>query len=389
MKYFHTHSRSILSLVLCIGFFLSAYTTHAATVDSTYTVLAPLPCIESPASGNTPAVTCPNGNGSLATTVDVQEYIQYLFNLLIAVAAVMAVLMMVLGGFEYMTSDAYSQKSAGLEKFKHAIEGLILVLCSFLILQTINPQFVQVPIGLVAPLNITAPKNQIITSFFTQMDDLAAQYASNNQALTAQRVAAQAKVADLQGQIDDIQAQMMTWDCQDTAQPGEDSQCAALRVQQSQLQKQITSSTADMSSLQGSAVFQDILNNATSDSSKGGSTVAQIETYVKKTNTVYTQTLSQLTQLGASDKIATLNEAYNSAIGKLRVQEYVQDATDNYGSVIHVDALQKDLSNIQNIVGVSILSKVTDPNDHAALQAMITSATTQIQKEIDYANGKR
>ena len=127
----------------------------------------------------------------------------------------------------------------------------------------------------------------------------------------------------------------------------------------------------------------------TSDSSKGGSTVAQIETYVKKTNTVYTQTLSQLTQLGASDKIATLNEAYNSAIGKLRVQEYVQDATDNYGSVIHVDALQKDLSNIQNIVGVSILSKVTDPNDHAALQAMITSATTQIQKEIDYANGKR
>jgi hypothetical protein len=134
-----------------------------AQTPTTYTPLAPLPCIESPeqkdpATGAIiPAIKCDKGNGSLAETVTFQTYVQYVFNLAIALAAVAAVFMMVYGGFLYMTSSAVTTKEDGLKKVQHAVGGLALVLCSFLILKTINPQFVQVPASLVTPLGLSAP----------------------------------------------------------------------------------------------------------------------------------------------------------------------------------------------------------------------------------------
>jgi hypothetical protein len=65
------------------------------------------------------------------------------FNLLISLAAVFAVLMIVIGGFQYMSTDAIQGKSAGRERIKNAIFGLILVLGAYLILYTINPKLLE------------------------------------------------------------------------------------------------------------------------------------------------------------------------------------------------------------------------------------------------------
>ena len=165
---------------------LPASIAHAvgAVGQTTYTVLSPLPCVESPASrddqGRTiPAVTC-GGTGKLVQNVDIKGYVQYMFNLFIAVAAVASVFVLVLGGFIYMTTDAVGGKEEGKEKIKHALQGLILILCSWLILKTINPQFVEIPIGLVTPLGVKGANfNNLDPTGDARANNASAMYATN------------------------------------------------------------------------------------------------------------------------------------------------------------------------------------------------------------------
>jgi hypothetical protein len=60
----------------------------------------------------------------------------------ISIAVILSIIMIMYGGLQYMTTDAYSGKAEGKEKVTGAIIGLILALSSFLILQTINPDIV-------------------------------------------------------------------------------------------------------------------------------------------------------------------------------------------------------------------------------------------------------
>lgn len=153
---FHLNKIKFGLTVVSIFFALIGPVVTYAQNTTTYTLLAPLPCI--PGNG----VAC-NGKETgpvmIEETVNVQQYIQYAFNLFIALAAVTAVLVIVYGGFMYMTSDAYSQKSDGIEKITNALKGLVLILCSYLILRTINPQFVSIPVGLVTPLGLHGEGN--------------------------------------------------------------------------------------------------------------------------------------------------------------------------------------------------------------------------------------
>lgn len=115
-----------------------------------YTLLEPLPCIGGEGS------TCKQGE--VIKTVNFQNYVQLMFNIFIAVAAVAAVFMIVWGGFEYASSTAFTGKESGREKMSNAIKGLLLVLASFLILKTINPKFVDIPQNLVEPLKLKIDK---------------------------------------------------------------------------------------------------------------------------------------------------------------------------------------------------------------------------------------
>lgn len=127
-----------------------------AQVPTSYTPLAPLPCIPSQpstdANGNVvPGVDCSKygGAGGSMTSVDFQGYVQVVFNIAIALAAAAAIFMTVFGGLQYMTTDSWSGKSAGLEKAKNALLGLLLVLTSYIILRTIDPRLVAIPNNLV------------------------------------------------------------------------------------------------------------------------------------------------------------------------------------------------------------------------------------------------
>ena len=66
-------------------------------------------------------------------------YLTGMVKLLIMVAGVLAVIMIMLGGIQYMSSDAISGKEEGKEKITQALFGLLLAIASWLILNTINP----------------------------------------------------------------------------------------------------------------------------------------------------------------------------------------------------------------------------------------------------------
>lgn len=108
-------------------------TACVTNTDTTYEVLAPIPgtglegTIDTKYNKDTNP--CPFGN-----------YLNIMIKIIIGFAAVLAMVMIVSGGIQYMTSELVSSKEAGKEQIQHAIFGLIIALGSFLILNTINPK---------------------------------------------------------------------------------------------------------------------------------------------------------------------------------------------------------------------------------------------------------
>jgi hypothetical protein len=94
-------------------------------------------------------VTPPN-----VSTADLSGYLESLFEIGVSVAGALAVIMIVIGGIQYMSTDAIGGKEAGKERITQAVWGLLLALVSYLILLTINPQLVQTNLS----TNLTAVK---------------------------------------------------------------------------------------------------------------------------------------------------------------------------------------------------------------------------------------
>jgi hypothetical protein len=122
-----------------------------------YTPLAPVPGLTA-VEPNTPTELGP--------------YMQKLYNFLIGAAAALAVIMVIWGGVEYMTTDAMGHQEEGKQKIQNAVLGLLLALSTYIILQTINrdllslnfdPKLEAISKELLAPIEVmqieTAPKN--------------------------------------------------------------------------------------------------------------------------------------------------------------------------------------------------------------------------------------
>ena len=73
------------------------------------------------------------------TTDQLSTFLSQAFQFGLAIAAALAVIMIVWGGVQIMTTDSYTGKSEGKTKIWDAIWGLLLALVSWLILYTINP----------------------------------------------------------------------------------------------------------------------------------------------------------------------------------------------------------------------------------------------------------
>ncbi len=103
----------------------------ASGTDS-YCLLAPLPGI----TEINPATT------------NLADYLNIVIKFTIGFAGALAVIMIVLGGIQYMSTDAISGKSEGKDRITYALGGLLLALASYLILNTINPNLVNLHLGI-------------------------------------------------------------------------------------------------------------------------------------------------------------------------------------------------------------------------------------------------
>ncbi|MCR4330509.1 MAG: hypothetical protein NUV49_01350 [Patescibacteria group bacterium] len=71
------------------------------------------------------------------------DYFNNIYRLMVGITSVLAVIMIVVGGLEYIASAANpSAKASAKSRIWAAIGGLLLALSSYLILQTINPDLV-------------------------------------------------------------------------------------------------------------------------------------------------------------------------------------------------------------------------------------------------------
>lgn len=120
--------------------------TPAATPaqeDLKYTLLAPLPC-------NTPGIEGCDSDKLLKTFDPTNaddafgKYLNLMIAIFIGICAVLAVIMIVAGGIEYMTTELISSKEAGKERIKNAILGLLLALGAWTLLNQINPDLLDV-----------------------------------------------------------------------------------------------------------------------------------------------------------------------------------------------------------------------------------------------------
>lgn len=84
----------------------------------------------------------PIGNQPPGTPVKAGDYIVNLFKAGVGIAAGLAVIRIAWGGIKYMLSDVVTTKSAAKETISHAFWGLLLAICAYLILYTINPNLV-------------------------------------------------------------------------------------------------------------------------------------------------------------------------------------------------------------------------------------------------------
>lgn len=109
----------------------------SVNTDTKYTPLAPLPGMGMDANGNPiPFDTKSTKENPCAFG----QYLDIMIKIFIGISAVLAMLMIVLGGLEYMTSELISSKEHGKERIRNAILGLLIALGAYAILNTINPK---------------------------------------------------------------------------------------------------------------------------------------------------------------------------------------------------------------------------------------------------------
>jgi hypothetical protein len=122
-KLFYALRFSLFVLFCCFSLFAFRF-----SLVSAYTLLEPLPDL---------GKTIPETGGLAA-------YLSWLYKFALAAAAVLAVLMIVIGGIQIIVGGAIEKHhTEGREKIWNAIWGLLLAISSYLILWTINPDLVK------------------------------------------------------------------------------------------------------------------------------------------------------------------------------------------------------------------------------------------------------
>jgi len=101
------------------------------------------------ADSYTPLTTVPGLTAEgVSQEADLGTYISDLYNFSIAIGAALAVLMLVIAGFQYASTDNFGNKTAGRDRMTGALLGLGLLLTSFLLLSTINSDLIDTAVNI-------------------------------------------------------------------------------------------------------------------------------------------------------------------------------------------------------------------------------------------------
>jgi lipoprotein-anchoring transpeptidase ErfK/SrfK len=129
-------------------------TTPTPKTETNYYLLAPIPGL-----GEEICTTDANGVKTCTNKVDTTKgfgnYLNTMIQIFMGICAVLAMIMLILGGVEYMTSELVSGKQAGKQRMLHAILGLLLALGSYAILNTLNPALLNIGLGNLPVATIT------------------------------------------------------------------------------------------------------------------------------------------------------------------------------------------------------------------------------------------
>ncbi len=79
-------------------------------------------------------------------TIEIPDLMNALLGISVGIAAILAVVMLAIGGFKYMTSESVFNMGEAKEQIANALIGLLIVLAAILILTTINPNIVSLEV---------------------------------------------------------------------------------------------------------------------------------------------------------------------------------------------------------------------------------------------------
>ncbi len=300
-----------------------------------YTLLEPLPCLDGVDTGCTP--------GNLQEKIDISSYILYVYNLAFAASVFLAIVMIIWGGFEYITSEIPFIKSDGKSKIEKAITGLVMVLASYLILQTIDPRLVNVntelPALKVNKANIEAYKNS--------QSDLAKKI----QATSAEE---QLKVSNNNGDIASLVKEKN--DIQGKINRGEISAEDGL-AQIASINSRISSKTVDNLILTADAVGSQTYASAIRKMSGTSSTYppTYIDQEIKILEAQYNALITQISSTNntSSDKISKLISQRtfytNQMKDDLLLHNLVNSSTNKQTLSAKLEAYKKDLNDSAKI----------------------------------------
>ena len=373
MKLLLTKKAFIATFGLLFIYSLSPLGVQAVDVQTSYTPLAPLPIISS-----TSAIT-------LATTVDFQSYVTYAFNLLIAIAAVMAVFMITFGGFQYMTSDAIQGKKDGLEKIKNAIYGLILVLSSYLILKTIDPRFVNIPSSLVTPLALNQRGN-LLSDWQNTMNQISAEYQSQSLSATAAHNAAVEAANIAQQKFAAAQSAVTT-----ACATGDPIACAQAQADFSTAQDQLNTANSNVAVTKTVANMTGMLSAINSGGTALEGTTKNTQTFQQSTKELLDQEAAANTKL-ANAAIATVNANGGDPTAIQTIQQ--ASTITARGILVAQIQLSPDASSVASLQGIikssnSVIAQSTNPDIKAAAATVVQNATAvlnQINTKTTFSN---
>lgn len=127
MKFNRSHVFAFVSLVVFVVLYLI---TDASTVSAAETNIKYIPL-------------SPNLPLDIGTSITgLPDFLNKLFTATIVAGAILAVIMVAIGGFEYMTTDSVFSIGNAKDRIQGAIGGLFVILASILFLTTINPNIV-------------------------------------------------------------------------------------------------------------------------------------------------------------------------------------------------------------------------------------------------------